>query len=312
MSDADLKRRVEAVLFGADAPVDMAKLSDVLSESSRAGISDAIRQLNEDYEREGRSFGIEEVAGGWQFYCKPEYSKWIRELHKGRVSARLSQAALETLAIVAYKQPIVRAEIEIIRGVDASGVLSTLLKRNLVTIVGRAPGMGRALMYGTTKEFLRYFGLNSVTDLPRLEEFAEVLGLNPEELEMTIQGAESLSAMSEEAASNEDTDSANAEAVDGSATDDAEDDSGSASGESDETTGEVATESVAGERAPAETVEALAKQEPAVATAGESAAEAPPRTGDDTIQRVPVSQSSPGDDSHNLRDSDLARALDED
>jgi len=104
----------------------------------------------------------------------------------------LSQAALETLAIVAYKQPIVRAEIETIRGVDSSGVLATLMRRDLITIAGRAPGMGRALMYRTTKEFLRYFGLNFVTDLPRLEEFAEVLGLKPGELELAVEGAESV------------------------------------------------------------------------------------------------------------------------
>jgi len=116
----------------------------------------------------------------------------VRELQKGRIPAKLSQAALETLAIVAYKQPIVRTEIESVRGVDSSGVLATLLKRSLVTIAGRAPGMGRALMYRTTKEFLRYFGLNSLTDLPRLQEFAEVLGLKPEELESTLAASEAL------------------------------------------------------------------------------------------------------------------------
>jgi segregation and condensation protein B len=138
------------------------------------------------------------VAGGWQAYCRPEYSRWVKELHRGRLPARLSQAALETLAIIAYKQPIVRAEIEAIRGVDSSGVLSTLLRRDLITIAGRAPGMGRALMYRTTREFLRYFGLNFVTDLPRLEEFAEVLGLKPGELELAVEGAESLAGVGED------------------------------------------------------------------------------------------------------------------
>lgn len=192
MSELDLKRIVEALLFAADAPVTLDKLVDVIGTAKRADVRAALDELAGEYERENRAFTVTEVAGGWQLYCKPDYTKWIRELHKGRVPTRLSQAALETLAIIAYKQPIVRAEIEAIRGVDSSGVLATLLRRNLITIAGRAPGMGRALMYRTTREFLRYFGLNAVTDLPRLEEFAEVLGLRPDELALAVEGAEAL------------------------------------------------------------------------------------------------------------------------
>ncbi len=195
---SDLKRVVEALLFAADIPIRLDKIIEICGGSDsrlRAGrteIREAIKDLSKRYSEEGSAFAITEVAGGWQLYCRPEFSKWIRELHKGRVPSKLSQAALETLAIVAYKQPIVRAEIEAVRGVDSSGVLSTLLKRSLVAIAGRAPGMGRALMYGTTKEFLRYFGLNTITDLPRLEEFSEILGLAPGDLAMTIKGAEHL------------------------------------------------------------------------------------------------------------------------
>ena len=192
MADLDLVKILEAVLFAADSPVPFDKLADIVSEEERRDVREALKELAERFETEGRPYTLSEVAGGWQIYCRPEYSKWIKELHKGRVPTRLSQAALETLAIIAYKQPIVRAEIEAIRGVDSSGVLATLMRRDLITIAGRAPGMGRALLYRTTREFLRYFGLNFVTDLPRLEEFAEVLGLKPGEMELTVEGAESV------------------------------------------------------------------------------------------------------------------------
>ena len=192
MADLDIKRIAEAILFAADSSVPLDRLTDIIEEAERREIREALKELSEQYDSEERPYALSEVAGGWQIYCRPEYSKWIRELHKGRIPTRLSQAALETLAIVAYKQPIVRAEIETIRGVDSSGVLATLMRRDLITIAGRAPGMGRALMYRSTKEFLRYFGLNFVTDLPRLEEFAEVLGLKPSELELAVEGAESV------------------------------------------------------------------------------------------------------------------------
>jgi len=192
VADQDLKGIVEALLFAADAPVSVEKLREITGTEKLSDVRGAIAELVREYEEACRAFTITEIAGGWQIYCRPDYSKWIRELHRGRVPTRVSQAALETLAIVAYKQPIVRAEIEGIRGVDSSGVLSTLLRRNLIAIAGRAPGMGRPLMYRTTNEFLRYFGLAALTDLPRLEEFAEVLGLRAEELELAVEGAESV------------------------------------------------------------------------------------------------------------------------
>ena len=195
MTEQELLRAVEAVLFAADTPVTTDKLCDILEGAGRGDIKKALQALGEHYESDGHSFMLTEVAGGWQLYARAEHAKWVKELHKGRIPSKLSQAALETLAIVAYRQPIVRAEIEIIRGVDSSGVLATLLRRGLIAIAGRAPGMGRALMYRSTKEFLRYFGLNSVTDLPRLEEFAEVLGLKPEELELAVEGAEAMESM---------------------------------------------------------------------------------------------------------------------
>ena len=192
LADLDIKKIAEAILFAADSSVPLDKLTEIIEEAERREIKKALKTLAQEYDSEERPYALSEVAGGWQIYCRPEYSKWVRELHRGRIPTRLSQAALETLAIIAYKQPIVRAEIETIRGVDSSGVLATLMRRDLTTIAGRAPGMGRALMYRTTKEFLRYFGLNFVTDLPRLEEFAEVLGLKPGELELAVEGAESV------------------------------------------------------------------------------------------------------------------------
>ncbi len=201
MAELELKRIIEAVLFAADVPVSSERMVEVIGgedgplKAGRAEVNEALRELSSEYDDAGRAITISKVAGGWQLYCRPDYAMYARDLHKGRIPPRLSQAALETLAIIAYKQPLVRAEIEGIRGVDSSGVLATLLKRNLVTIAGRAPGMGRALMYRSTKEFLRYFGLNTITDLPRLEEFAEVLGLQPGELQMTVEGAEHMAHM---------------------------------------------------------------------------------------------------------------------
>jgi len=195
VTEQKLLRAVEAVLFAADTPVTTDRLCDILEDAKRGEVKKALQALGEHYESDGHSFMLTEVAGGWQLYARAEHAKWVKELHKGRIPSKLSQAALETLAIVAYRQPIVRAEVEIIRGVDSSGVLATLLRRGLIAIAGRAPGMGRALMYRSTKEFLRYFGLNSVTDLPRLEEFAEVLGLKPEELELAVEGAEAMESM---------------------------------------------------------------------------------------------------------------------
>jgi segregation and condensation protein B len=196
VAELELKRIIEAVLFAADTPVSWERIAEIVGgadgpfKAGRVEVNEALRELSSEYDDTGRVITISKVAGGWQLYCRPEYMKYARDLHKGRIPPRLTQAALETLAIVAYKQPLVRAEIEGIRGVDSSGVLATLLKRNLVTIAGRAPGMGRALMYRTTREFLRYFGLDEITDLPRLEEFAEVLGLDPGDLQMTVEGAE--------------------------------------------------------------------------------------------------------------------------
>jgi segregation and condensation protein B len=315
VSEPELRRIVEAVLQAANEPVGLDRLIEIAGGAPRGDVRTAIDALNEEYETAGHAFSIVEIAGGYQFYCRPEYAKWIRELHKGRMPTRLSQAALETLAIVAYKQPIVRAEIEIIRGVDSSGVLATLMKRNLITIAGRAPGMGRALLYRTTCEFLRYFGLETITDLPRLEEFAEVLGLRPEELALAVGGAEALSGVG----GRHDVEAEDVPAGDG----DLEE---LPRGEEEPVPDEEACEEPAvsaGERA-----DATVPVQPGARSVESSAAaqaEPPARVGEEPpepaaggespeaaiIRSVPVPERRPGENGHRLRDEDLIDPLDE-
>lgn len=176
---ADLARVVEAVLFASPRPVSAADLLDVLHEAAGADdraaqlgdrgeddIASAIAELEEQYRQQRRGFRIERVAGGCQITTSPDCAPWVRVfLDEGR-SSRLSRPALETLAIVAYRQPATRVEIEAIRGVNADGVISMLLERGLIRIAGRSEGPGRPFLYGTTREFLEHFRLGSLDDLP--------------------------------------------------------------------------------------------------------------------------------------------------
>lgn len=139
-------------------------------EQAVASIQSAVRELNKQYEATGRSFRIEEVSGGYRVMTLPRFAQTIAEFHKARLGGRLSRQAVETLAIIAYKQPITRAELEAIRGVSCGEVLKSLIERRLVTVRGRAEELGRPLLYGTTKPFLDHFGLASIKDLPTLEE----------------------------------------------------------------------------------------------------------------------------------------------
>lgn len=163
---------VEAILLSLDKPVGAMRLAEALGlDKEETGapakrIDDAVRALNESYERTGRSFRIERVAGGYRVMTLPVYAEAVAAFHAARAPTRLSRAAIETLAIVAYRQPITRAELEAIRGVACGEVLKTLLERRLVDIVGRAEELGRPMLYGTTKRFLELFGLASLKDLP--------------------------------------------------------------------------------------------------------------------------------------------------
>ena len=166
----DVKTVVEAVLFAASEPLSTARLEELLDDVSPSAIEDVIADLDADYLREGRAFRIQPVAGGWRLVTRPEFAPWVRRLVESGRPTRLSQAALETLAIVAYKQPVTRAELESIRGVSVDAVIQTLVDRGLVRIVGRGEGLGRPLLYGTSDHFLEYFGLPDLDALPKPEE----------------------------------------------------------------------------------------------------------------------------------------------
>lgn len=164
------KRIVEALLFAADFPLTITHIKGILGNEKVEKINEILSQLNIEYEREGKSFFIQEVGGGYILSTRPEYSRWVSELYKGRKPPILSQPALETLAIIAYRQPVSRPDIEQIRGVNSDSVIATLLERNLITVVGKAETVGRPILYGTTLQFLRYFGLNSLSALPTFSD----------------------------------------------------------------------------------------------------------------------------------------------
>jgi len=165
-----LERDVEALLFASDAPLSASRLSALTGDSPAGEIREAVRALERFYRATSRSFGIVEVAGGYQLTTLPEYAHIVGKLFRARRKMRLSQPALETLAIIAYKQPISRMQIEAIRGVNCDGVVSTLVDRELITITGRGEGIGRPFLYSTTRKFLEYLGLKDFRDLPALEE----------------------------------------------------------------------------------------------------------------------------------------------
>ncbi|MBS1271773.1 MAG: Segregation and condensation protein B [Candidatus Marinimicrobia bacterium] len=161
---------IEALLFASDKPISAGKVRGCFEEDESIPVQEIINALNEHYEETDRAFFIMEVAGGYQLVSRQEYEPYIKQLYVSSSRMRLSQAALETLAIVAYKQPVSRPDIDAIRGVNSDGVLRTLLERDLIDIKGREETPGRPLLYGTSEGFLRYFGLNSIKDLPKLKE----------------------------------------------------------------------------------------------------------------------------------------------
>ena len=166
---------VEALIFSSDTPITTQRIREILANLSGKDVQSFVAYLNSRYEDEGRSFRIREIAGGYQMFTLPEFSAYVEKLYESKQRNRLSAKALETLAIIAYKQPITRHEIEEIRGVNVDGVVRTLLARNLITIAGRAEAPGSPFLYKTTKKFLEYFGLKSLSDLPRLKEIDELI-----------------------------------------------------------------------------------------------------------------------------------------
>ena len=173
MELTDAKKIIEALLFVADQPISLRMLDKVFdSQMSKDDLQSLLHSIAEDYRERGSAIEAREIAGGWQLCSRPEFGPWIRKLFKDKLSYRLSGSSMETLAIVAYKQPISRAEIEEIRGVEVTAVLDTLVDRKLLKIVGRKESVGRPLLYGTTPDFLRAFGLKRLEDLPSVESLA--------------------------------------------------------------------------------------------------------------------------------------------
>jgi segregation and condensation protein B len=166
---------IEALLFASEKPLPADRIQAIMKDITPEQIEEAVEALNEKYRNGGHSIAIKKVAKGYRIYTIPDYAEWVKALFSHNRKERLTPQALEVLSIVAYKQPIVKSEIDLIRGVNSEGPVFTLLDRKLITIVGRKPAPGRPLLYGTTKEFLTHFGLNDVEDLPRMEELEIIL-----------------------------------------------------------------------------------------------------------------------------------------
>lgn len=175
---AEVKAVVEALIFASPEPITPKMLFKLLAEEPREDVLSAIDALRADYENRP-GLQMVEVAGGFQIVTRPDLHEWVRRLFHERSTHRLTVQALETLAVIAYKQPITALEITEVRGVNTSGVLSTLLERHLIKIVGRKNVVGRPFLYATTREFLIRFGLRDLTDLPKIEDMAEALGFDP-------------------------------------------------------------------------------------------------------------------------------------
>ena len=175
MDSAQLKAIIEALVFAAPEPLTTKMLFKLLSDEPKEDVLGAVRALQADYEQRG-GLHLAEVAGGYQITTRPEFHEWVRRLFHERSTQKLSVQSLETLAVIAYKQPITSAEIGEIRGVNTTGVLSTLLDRHLIKIVGRKNVIGRPFLYGTTREFLIRFGLKDLDDLPKVEDMSAALG----------------------------------------------------------------------------------------------------------------------------------------
>ena len=190
LDGSELMAVLEALLFVSPEPVPLTRLTTAVGTVTKAEVEEALERLENDLSHEGRGIQLVKLAGGYRLVTKPDFAPWLKRLDKAKAAQKLSRSALESLAIIAYKQPLVRAEIEEIRGVETSGVLRTLLERKLVRIVGRKEVPGRPIMYGTTKFFLEHFGLQDITQLPPLREFKELgeaeQALLPMEQELAI------------------------------------------------------------------------------------------------------------------------------
>lgn len=177
-----LAKLLEAALFASGRPIPAAELAALDPEQSPAALAMALDEIREHYDSDGHGVELLELAGGWQILSRPEYTETIERAQLATRPQRLSAAALETLAIIAYRQPIGRADVEDIRGVSAGGLLRTLLERGLIEVVARAEGLGRPLLYGTTTLFLEQFALRHLGELPRADELSVALRAEPRAL----------------------------------------------------------------------------------------------------------------------------------
>jgi segregation and condensation protein B len=202
MDPLEIKPILEGLFFVSDSPIRLETLLEILPESNKETILNGVRQIQTEYEDPSKGIELTEVAGGYQFRTKPMWAGWVNRLKKSK-AIKLSQAALETLAIVAYRQPVIRPAIEEIRGVDSGSVLHTLLEKDLIKVMGRKDLPGRPIVYGTTKAFLELFSLNTLSDLPTLKEIQPPPA--PEEVsDKEIMRNEILKTETEEAASAQD------------------------------------------------------------------------------------------------------------
>jgi segregation and condensation protein B len=188
------KEVVEALLFATDEPLSLRQIADIMSPERGEGgrtvspemVLGVIEELNREYGRADRAFRIVKIAGGYQFATQPQFGNWLGRMVREKSRRKLSVSALESLAVIAYKQPVTKPEIEAIRGVNADYVLRSLMERNLVTVIGRAASPGRPLLYGTTRDFLKHFGLNDLSDLPKPREINELMAEAEYEVEKRL------------------------------------------------------------------------------------------------------------------------------
>jgi segregation and condensation protein B len=180
MEKSELEAILEAVLFASGEPITSKRLQEVFEGVEKADLKKALDALIESYQSRNRGLQIIEVANGYQMVTRPVCAPFLRRLETIKASAKLSKPALEALAVIAYKQPVTRGEVEAIRGVDSSNVLRTLQERKIAKIVGRGEGLGRPMLYGTTREFLQCFGLKNLSELPELKDLKEISEIPPE------------------------------------------------------------------------------------------------------------------------------------
>ena len=186
MEGHEIKPIIEALLFVSGDSITLDRLTEVISGVDKTRIKEQMLSLQKEYAQSDRGIQIVEIGDGYQMTTRVEMAPWLREFEKIKTASRLSKPSLETLAIIAYKQPLTRSEVEAIRGVDAAGVIKTLLERRMVKIIGRKEVPGRPLMYGTTREFLKYFGLARLSELPTLKEFAPLSEADLEGIEYQL------------------------------------------------------------------------------------------------------------------------------